>query len=146
MTTEEPEMTTGDLADSTSAAGPNTSFAGLTGESPADTTYMSDRELKRALRIAKRDARWAALDQRDADKAAAKQTRKDARKARREAREAARAARQAEIDAAKLQKYIERYQKKKARDESRKQKSVPSGKRSPGVEAGGELPAPAESE
>jgi len=113
---------------------------------PADTTYMSDRELKRALRIAKRDARWAALDQRDADKAAAKQARKDARKARREAREAARAARQAEIDAAKLQKYIERYQKKKARDESRKQKSVPSGKRSPGVEAGGELPAPAESE
>ena len=111
-----------------------------------DTTYMSDRELKRALRIAKRDARWAALDQRDADKAAAKQARKDARKARREAREAARAARQAEIDAAKLQKYIERYQKKKARDEARKQKSVPSGKRSPGVEAGGELPAPAESE
>ena len=147
--------TTSFAAPSPSSADPSTSFAGLTGESPdtavdtlavRDTTYMSDRELKRALRIAKRDARWEQLDRRDADKAAAKQARKDARKARREAREAARAARQAEIDAAKLQKYIERYQKKKARDEARKQKPVPSGKRSPGVEAGGELPAPPESE
>jgi len=111
-----------------------------------DTTYMSDRELRRAMRIARRDARWAELDQRDADKAAAKQARKDARKAKREAREAAHLAKQAKIDAAKLQKYIERYEKKKARHESRKQKSVPAGKRSPGVETGGELPAPAESE
>ena len=111
-----------------------------------DTTYMSQRELKRALRIAKRDARWAALDQRDADKAASKQARKEARKARREAREAAHLAKQAEIDAAKLRKYIERYEKKKARHEARKQKSVPAGKRSPGVETGGELPAPPESE
>ena len=111
-----------------------------------DTTYMSDRELKKALRIAKRDARWAELDQRDADKAAAKQARKDARKAKREAREAAHLAKQAKIDAAKLQKYIERYEKKKARHESRKQKPVPAGKRTPGVETGGELPAPPESE
>ena len=111
-----------------------------------DTTYMSQRELKRALRIAKRDARWAALDQRDADKAASKQARKEARKTRREAREAAHLAKQAEIDAAKLRKYIERYEKKKARHEARKQKSVPAGKRSPGVETGGELPAPPESE
>ena len=111
-----------------------------------DTTYMSERELRKAMRIAKRDARWAELDQRDADKAAAKQARKDARKARREAREAARLAKQAKTDAAKLQKYIERYEKKKARHESRKQKSVPAGKRSPGAETGGELPAPAESE
>ncbi|MBP5635836.1 MAG: hypothetical protein J6W83_05570, partial [Bacteroidales bacterium] len=113
---------------------------------PTDTTYMSPRELKRALRIAKRDARWERLDQRDADKAAAKEARKAARKAKREAREAAHAARQAEIDAAKLQKYIERYQKKKARDEARKQKPVPSGERTPGVEAGGELPTSPESE
>ncbi len=111
-----------------------------------DTTYMSQRELKRALRIAKRDARWAALDQRDADKAASKQARMEARKARREAREAAHLAKQAEIDAAKLRKYIERYEKKKARHEARKQKSVPAGERSPGVETGGELPAPPESE
>ena len=113
---------------------------------PADTTYMSDRELRRALRIAKRDARWAELDARDAEKAAAKQARKEARQARRAERQAAHQARQDEIDAAKLQKYIERYQKKKERHEGRKQKSVPAGERPPGVEAGGELPAAAESE
>ncbi|MBP5625551.1 MAG: hypothetical protein J6W98_01385, partial [Bacteroidales bacterium] len=49
---------------------------------PADTTtYMTDRELKRALRIARRDARWAELDARDAAKAAAKAARKEARQA-----------------------------------------------------------------
>ena len=141
MTTEEP--------DSTSIAVPDpTDILNGVKDLPADrdTTYMSDRELRKAMRIARRDARWAELDQRDADKAAAKQARKDARKAKREAREAAHLAKQAKIDAAKLQKYIERYEKKKARHESRKQKSVPAGKRSPGVETGGELPAPAESE
>ena len=141
MTTEEPDSTSIAVHDSTDI---------LNGvkDLPADrdTTYMSDRELRKAMRIARRDARWAELDQRDADKAAAKQARKDARKAKREAREAAHLAKQAKIDAAKLQKYIERYEKKKARHESRKQKSVPAGKRSPGVETGGELPAPAESE
>ena len=40
-----------------------------------DTTWMSDRELRRALRIARRDARWARLDQRDADKVARKEAR-----------------------------------------------------------------------
>ena len=128
----------------------SSSFAGLTGKStgksPADTTYMSDRELKKALRIARRDARWAALDQRDADKAAAKAARKAERQARRAARLAARQKRQAEIDAAKLQKYIERYQKQKERHEGRKQKSVPAGERPPGTETGGEVPAPVESE
>ena len=120
--------------------------AGLDPESPADTTYMSDRELKKALRIARRAARWAALDQRDADKAAAKAARKAERQARRAARLAARQKRQAEIDAAKLQKYIERYQKQKERHEGRKQKPVPAGERAPGAESGGEVPAPVESE
>ena len=137
----------------------SSSFAGLTGDpseardgdrlggkSPADTTYMSNRELKKALRIARRDARWAALDQRDADKAAAKAARKAERQARRAARLAARQKRQAEIDAAKLQKYIERYQKQKERHEGRKQKSVPAGERPPGTETGGEVPAPVEPE
>ena len=137
----------------------SSSFAGLTGDpseardgdrlggkSPADTTYMSDRELKKALRIARRDARWAALDQRDADKAAAKAARKAERQARRAARLAARQKKQAAIDAAKLQKYIERYQKQKERHEGRKQKSVPAGERPPGTETGGEVPAPVESE
>ena len=107
-----------------------------------DTTWMSPRELRRALRIARRDARWAELDERDAAKAAAREARKAERKARRAARVAAAEARQAAIDEAKLQKYIAFYQKQKERDEARKQKSVTSGKRSSGAEAGGELPAP----
>ena len=112
---------------------------------PADTTMMSDRELKRALRIARRDARWAELDARDADKAAKKEARKEARKARREARRAAHEAKQAAIDAAKLQKYIERYTRQKERHEG-KQKPDPAGERPPGIEAGGELPPAVESE
>ena len=150
------------VRDSSSFAGrDSSSFAGLTGESPrdslsvisseaekspSDTTWMSDRELRRALRIARRDARWAELDARDAEKLARKEARKAERKARRAARIAKAEARQAAIDEAKLQKYIEYYQKKKARDEARKQKSVPAGERPPGVEAGGELPTPVESE
>ena len=60
------------------------SHSGLDPESPStsldslavrDTTYMSDRELKKAMRIARRDARWAELDQRDLDKAARKEAR-----------------------------------------------------------------------
>ncbi|MBR6875824.1 MAG: hypothetical protein IKN00_05985 [Bacteroidales bacterium] len=141
MTTEEPDSTSIAVRDSTVI---------LNGvkDLPAsrDTTYMSERELRKAMRIAKRDARWEALDRRDADRAAAKQARKEARKAKREAREAAHRAKQAKIDAAKLQKYIERYEKKKARHEGRKQKPVPAGERPPGVETGGELPAPAEPE
>ncbi len=120
--------------------------SGLAPESPADTTYMSPRELKRALRTARRDARWAELDARDADKEARKEARKAARQARREAREAAHQARQAAIDEAKLKKYIERYEKKKARHEARKQKPVPAGERPPGIETGGELPPLAEPE
>ena len=116
-------------------------------QAPADTTtYMSDRELRRALRIARRDARWAELDARDAARAAQKAARKEARQARRAARAAARAKRQADIDAAKLQKYIERYQKQKERHEARKQKPVPAGERTPAPEAGGELPTPPEGE
>jgi len=133
------------VRDSSSLAGMTIGEPGPTQEA-ADTTYMSDRELKRALRIARRDARWEELDKRDANKAAGKEARKAARKARREAREAAHQARQAAIDNAKLQKYIERYQKQKERHEGRKQKPEPAGERPPGTETGGELPAPPESE
>ena len=141
----------GAVRDTTSSAGNpasitdgNSSPAG--GIAPADTTYMSPRELKRALRIARRDARWAELDARDAAKAAAKQARKEARAKRRAEREAARQARQDAIDKAKLEKYIERYKKQKERNEGRKQKPEPAGERPPGVETGGELPALAEPE
>ena len=115
-------------------------------ESQRDTTYMSERELKRALRIARRDARWAELDARDAAKAEKKAARKAERQDRKEARRAKHAAKQAAIDAAKLQKYIERYQKQKERHEGRKQKPLPAGERPPAPEAGGEVPAAAGSE
>ena len=137
--------------DSTSVAvRDSSSVTGLTGEfpdgpAPSDTTMMSDRELKRALRIARRDARWAELDARDADKASKKQAKKEARKARREARRAAHEAKQAAIDAAKLQKYVDRYTKQKERHEG-KQEPEPAGERPPGTEAGGELPPVVESE
>ena len=143
----------------TLAVGDSGSPAGMTGneksgvteegippEIQRDTTYMSDRELQRAMRIARRDARWAELDARDAAKAEKKAARKAEKKARKEAKRAARAARQAEVDAAKLQKYIERYQKKKERHEGRKQEPVPAGERPPGTETGGEVPASVESE
>ena len=137
--------------DTTTRAVRDTSSAAVSGgapqagqPAPADTTYMSPRELRRALRIARRDARWAELDARDAAKAAAKQARKEARAKRRAEREAARQARQDAIDKAKLEKYIERYKKQKERHEGRKQKPEPAGERPPGVETGGELPALAE--
>ncbi|MCR4824518.1 MAG: hypothetical protein K5849_04075 [Bacteroidales bacterium] len=114
-------------------------------DAPADTTMMSDRELKRAMRTARRDARWAELDARDAEKASRKEARKEARKARREAKRIAREARQTALDAAKLQKYIERYTQQKERNE-RKQKPEPAGERPPGTETGGELPPVVESE
>ena len=47
---------------------------------------MSERELKRALRIARRDARWAELDARDAEKAAAANEAERQRRARNEQR------------------------------------------------------------
>ena len=111
--------------------------AGGPGDMPP--SYMSDRELRRALRIARRDARWEELDARDADKAAQKQARREARQARREAKREAREARQAAIDAAKLKKYIERYQKQKERYEG-KQEPEPAGERPPGIEGGREVP------
>lgn len=108
------------------------------GTAVPDEEYMSPSELRRALRIAKRDARWEALDARDAAKAAEKQKRKDARKQKREDRLAARLAEQDRKDREKLEKYIERYQKQKARNEG-KHKPEPSGELPSGAEAGGEL-------
>lgn len=102
--------------------------------------YMSDRELRRALRIARRDARWAELDARDAAKAAAKEERREARLRRKEERKARIRARQAERDARLLQKYIERYEKQKEKDE-REQESKFAGERTPGTEERGSVPA-----
>lgn len=149
-----PDSTARTLADSLVSARPDSLAparadslgASVPSAEVRDTTYMTGAELRRALRIARRDARWAALDARDADKAARKAARKEERRARRAAKRAAQEARQEEIDAAKLQRYIEFYQKKKERNEGRKQEPEPAGERPPGAESGGELPPPAGTE
>ena len=125
------------------ASGDSLAVADSLAASEPQEEYMSDRELRRAMRIARRDARWAELDARDAAKAAAKEERKAARIRRREERQARIRERQAARDARLLQKYIERFEKQKERDE-REQKSKPAGERPPGTEAGGSLPAPPE--
>ena len=125
------------------ASGDSLAVADSLAASEPQEEYMSDRELRRAMRIARRDARWAELDARDAAKAAAKEERKAARIRRREERQARIRERQAARDARLLQKYIERFEKQKERDE-REQKSKPAGERPPGAEAGGSLPAPSE--
>ena len=127
------------LADSL-ASGDSLAVADSPVAAESEEEYMSDRELRRAMRIARRDARWAELDARDAAKAAAKEERKAARIRRREERQARIRERQAARDARLLQKYIERFEKQKERDE-REQKSKPAGERPPGIETGGSLPA-----
>ena len=102
--------------------------------------WMSDRELKRAMRIARRDARWAELDARDARKAELKQQKLEEKLRKQEERAARRKAKQEARHQALLQKYIERFEKQKANHE-RKQKPEPARERTSGVEAGGELPA-----
>lgn len=121
-----------------SIATPQVTVAPSDSTSANEEEYMSPSELRRALRLARRDARWAKLDARDAAKAAAKQAKKDERKRRREARLAALQARQDERDKAKLEKYIKYYEKKKARNEG-KQKPEPAGERPQGAETGREL-------
>lgn len=107
--------------------------------------WMSPRELRRALRIAKRDARWAELDARDAEKEALKLKKKEERQRKKAERAAKRRARQEAKDQAKLQKYIEYFEKQKEQNE-REQEPDTSRERTQGTEAGGELPAAPEFE
>lgn len=102
-------------------------------------------ELRTSLRIAARDAKWAEQDEADAAKAAAKAQRKLERQKVREARLQRRREKQEARDAAKLQKFIEYYEKQKLRNEG-KQKPEPAGERPQGAPSGGELPAPPELE
>ena len=101
-------------------------------------TPLPAAEQRRAERIARREARWAALDERDAMKKAQKELRAQRRLARREAKLARRRERQLRKEEALLQRYIEKYEKQKERDE-RQQEPDPSRERTPGIEAGGEL-------
>lgn len=107
--------------------------------------WMSERELRRAMRKARRDARWAELDARDARKAELKKQKREEKLRRKEERAARRRARQEARDQAKLQKYIEYFEKQKQKDE-RKQELEPARERASGIETGGELSAPFELE
>lgn len=107
--------------------------------------WMSERELRRAMRNARRDARWAELDARDARKAELKRQKREEKLRRKEERAARRRARQEARDQAKLQKYIEYFEKQKQKDE-RKQELEPARERASGIETGGELSAPFELE
>lgn len=126
---------------------------------PAPPTKKELREEARKLAIARRDAKWAELDARDAAKAAAKEQKKLEKKRERTRKALIRQARQDAKDAAKLEKYRLRYEKQKAREEARalerelkktiketdnEQEPEPSRKRASKAPAGGELQTLAE--
>ncbi len=109
-------------------------------EQQQEEEYMSKAELRRAMRIARRDARWAELDARDAAKAAAKAEKAAAKEKRKADRLAKAQARQEARDKKLLDKYIEYYTKKKEEDERKqKSKSLITRERPQAVEAGGEV-------
>ena len=102
--------------------------------------YMSEAELRRAMRIARRDARWAELDARDAAKAAEKAAKKAAKEERKAERLAKIRARQEARDKKLLDKYIEYYTQKKEEDERKqKSKSLITRERTQAPEARGEV-------
>lgn len=112
-------------------------------DSTSDFEGMTPRQIRRALRIARRDAAWAAKDAKDAAKLKVKQDKKEAKRQKRLEKQRLREQKQEEAEKAQLEKYIEYYEKQKNNHE-RKDESIPSGERPSGVEAGGEVPAVAE--
>ena len=138
--------------------------AEISGEAASDVapTRKELREEARKLAIARRDARWAELDARDAAKAAAKEQKKLEKQRARTKKALLRQMKQDAKDEAKLRKYVERYTRKKAREEERaaarqkkeakpdttneQQQSEPSGERTPEATSWGDIPAPVESE
>ena len=100
------------------------------------------RQAARDARIAEREKRWAELDKRDSLKAAAKQQKLLERERAKKLRQLLAIQKQERKDSVKLQKYIEKYRKQYEREQKRKA----ARERAPGIEAGGEVPAPAEPE
>ena len=76
-------------------------------------------EAKKKKKQEEREARWAQLDQRDADKAALKAAKKLEKERKRKRKALEDAARQAEKDARAFEKYLEKYKQKKAREDAR---------------------------
>ena len=76
-------------------------------------------EARKQKKQEEREARWAKLDQRDADKAAFKAAKKLEKERKRKRKALEDAARQAEKDARTFEKYLEKYKQKKAREDAR---------------------------
>ena len=76
-------------------------------------------EARRKQRIEKKEARWAELDKRDAEKLAAKQEKAKEKERKRKRKFLQETLKQEEDDATALEKYRKQYEKKKARQEAR---------------------------
>jgi len=139
------------VADADSTAGAPAADSVAVGEPEAHTPEQiraekqAKREELRKLRIARRDARWAELDARDAAKAEAKKQKALDRQREKTKRALLKQRKQEAADAVKLEKYIEFYKKQKAREDARKQESESSRERTSGTEGGGEVPPSDES-
>ncbi len=86
----------------------------------AKAAKKAAREKKRQEKIAKREARWAELDKRDAEKLAAKEEKKKEKERKRKRKALEKAAMEAERDLKTLERYKRKYEKQKAREEARK--------------------------
>ena len=140
----------GAISDSLAVQGDSLAVTGSLATAPRELTDREKKlkerqekqeaaELAHQMRIARRDAKWAELDKRDAEKAARKAEKKLEKKRARTRKALLFKQREESADARKLQKYIERYEKQKARKDERKQEPEPAGERPQGIETGGEL-------
>lgn len=84
-------------------------------------------EAKRQRRREAKEARWAELDQRDADKLKAKEEKRKEKERQRKRRSLEKAAKEAEKDNKTLEKYIRKFQKQKARQDAKATKKTKSG-------------------
>ena len=100
------------------------------------------RQAARDARIAERERRWAELDKQDSLKAVAKQQKLLEKERAKKLRQLLAIQKQERKDSIKLQRYIEKYRKQYEREQKRKA----ARERAPGVESGGEVPAPAQPE
>ncbi len=81
-------------------------------------------EKKRQEKIAKKEARWAELDKRDADKLAAKEEKKKEKERKRKRKALEKAAREAAKDNETLERYKRKFEKQKAREEAKAAKKA----------------------
>ena len=89
---------------------------------PDDAAKAERKAAREARKLAKqkaREDRWAELDRRDAEKAAAKEAKRLEKERNNKRKALADAAKQAEKDAATLERYRKKYERKKAREDAR---------------------------